>query len=657
VEQQHEPGVSDPNRPVGIARLGIGLLQGIIAWWLLELVPAFNWAINGRPSGVLWWSQQHPMVFATLALVTAFVPVIALAEIGRMQRRRLGIYLATATAVLAVLVAYDIWREPIETTWTSNAVRIWPSAGLVFCAGFGVFIVNQLMEHRTHRHRLFTEYAAHFEDSWMRGFQFFVSLFFTLLVWGVLELGKGLFDLIHLDWFGHMIEHNWFRCPALAFAFAASVHITDVRPALLRGMRNLGLTLLSWLLPLVVVLGCSFLGALFFTGLQPLWSTRFAATILLWATAVTLVLLNAAYKDGDPENLPVLPLRWAGRVAGPMMLVLTVLAIYAIAQRVGQHGWTPQRVRSSSVALVALIYSGGYTWATIASGLWIKRLEKVNVTASLTILAVLVLLLTPIADPARLAVNSQVSRLKAGAIAPGKFDYQFLRFDSGRFGTDALAALARNANADIASRARQAQASDQRTYQSADSPDPATTEPALSHVIVYPHGAVLPADFVPKNLGENARFGPDCLHNGHPCDIVIWNRAAQGSPLLIVHERIDAPRSGSAAAQAAAVAVDGAGNPSSVFGRDAKGNWSQVGHIDHLGCPGVLDALRNGQFASVRPAHDDLQAGSVRLNFTPDATDSACPVAKPARLQPAPASSNDATAPAHMGPAFGNPGG
>jgi hypothetical protein len=119
-----------------------------------------------------------------------------------------------------------------------------------------------LLEHRERGNRLWAAYADHFEDSWMRGFQFVVALIFAGLVWGVLELGRSLFDLIHLDGFGHMLEHNWFRCPMLAMAFAGSVHITDVRPALLHGMRNLGLTLLSWLLPLIVALGWSFLLAL-----------------------------------------------------------------------------------------------------------------------------------------------------------------------------------------------------------------------------------------------------------------------------------------------------------------------------------------------------------------------------------------------------------
>ena len=80
----------------------------------------------------------------------------------------------------------------------------------------------------------------------MRGFQLVVSLIFALLVWGVLNLGAELFGLIHITAIRTLIEHNWFRSPALAMAFAAPVHLTDVRPSLLRGVRNVGLTLLSW---------------------------------------------------------------------------------------------------------------------------------------------------------------------------------------------------------------------------------------------------------------------------------------------------------------------------------------------------------------------------------------------------------------------------
>ena len=519
----------------------------------------------------------------------------------------------------------------------------------MFCAGLGLFITNQLMEHRTRGLRLFADYATYFEDSWMRGFQLVISLVFGLLVWGVLELGKALFDLIHLDWFGYMIEHNWFRSPVLAIAFAASVHLTDVRPALLRGMRNVGLILLSWLLPLVVGLGVGFLVALVFTGLAPLFGTRFAATILLWSVAITLVYLNAAYNDGDPAHWPVLPLRWAGRLAGPMMFALAMLAAYAIGLRVGQHGWTPQRVRAAAVALVALVYGGGYGWAALSRGPWLQRLERVNVVASLLILVVLLALFTPLADPARLSVGSQVGRLTAGKVAPGKFDYQFLRFDAGRIGIDALADLTHSANRDIAARARLALANGLRQYGDQSEPDPTLTEPALSHVSVYPKGATLPGDFVAANIGDPG-FGRSCLHDGHPCDIIVLTGAVQGSPLLIVEQRhVQDPHS-----EWSAENLD-RGAPRPVFGRGSDGKWGQVGFVGGVGCPGVLDALRKGQGKAVRPDHDDVMIGGFRLPYTPGNQPSdTCNVPRPVATPSAP---SDASAPAQMGPAFGRPGG
>ena len=639
MDGDREAGIGLNLRGVAAMRLGIGLGQGLIAWWLLELVPPVTYGQPEKSAAELvWWSHQHPMPFAILALLTAFVPTVALAEAGRMRGRALARYLAALTVFLAALAAYDIWRDPLDAGWRSEGARIWPSATLVFCAGAGVFIVNQVLEHRERGFALYRDYDSHFEDSWMRGFQFAISLAFTLLVWGVLELGKGLFDMIHLDWFGRMIGHNWFRCPVLAVAFAASVHITDVRPALLKGMRNLGLTLLGWLLPLVVLLGWGFLVALGFTGLAPLWSTRFAASLLLSLTAVTLVLLNAAYKDGDPANAPVAPVRWAGRAAGPMMLAMTLLAVIAIGFRVGQHGWTPQRIRSGAVAAMALVYACGYTWAALDRAAWLQRLERANVTASIALLGVLALLVTPIADPARLAVNSQAARLHAGTIAPDKFDYQLLRFDTGRYGTAALAALASDPLASIASHARLAQALKQRDYGCCDGGSGSRTEPPLAHATIYPAAAALPKGFPPTDPDNGFRLD-DCLSDGSPCDIILWNGSSHGEPLVIVK----------------LTARDRVGEGMRVFGRELKGTWQEIGQLQNGDCPGALDALRTAKIEAVRPLHDDLMANGVRLRFKPaNSIGDRCPA--PAKAPTPPSPPRDASAPPHMGPGFGNPG-
>lgn len=633
----------EPQAIVGPLRLAIGFAQGIAAWLLLELVGSTSVLLADGSYGVkpdLFWSARHPTAFAAVALITAFVPVVALAELGRMRARRLAIYLAAITAALILLTFYDILRDPFES---GVEPRIWPSGGLILCAGIALFIVNQLLEFRETGQRFFTHYALHFEESWMRGFQFVLSLGFTLLVWGVLLLGAALFDLIHVTWFGEMLEHNWFRCPVLGLAFAASVHITDVRPALLRGMRNLGLTLLAWLLPLITALGAAFLAAILINGVGPLWETRRAAAILLTAVSVTLVLLNAAYKDGDPAHAPAAFVRWAGRIAGPVMLVLALLAIWAIALRVGQYGWTPQRVRSAATAAMGLYYSAGYTWAALDRATWLKRLERVNVTASFAVLAILIGMLTPLADPARIAVSSQVARLHSGKVSPDKFDYGLLRFDTGRAGTEALAALTNDPNPDIAARAKRARDSDLRSYGTEETPDAAVTEAPFAHAKVYPAGAVLPPDFRNTDWKKKDTYGAQCLRNGKPCDIIILQGGGTNAQTILV---LDTDQDLQLQSNAPA------------FERAQPGDWIRMGTFRNLDCAPVIAALRAGKVARVRPQFDDFEAGGIRLEVERLNSFVPCPAPPPkaAPTSTTPGKPADARAPAGLGPAFGNPG-
>ncbi len=593
-DQSYRPSEIDTRR-VGAIRLAIGAVQGIVAWLLLELVPPmFGIWERSPPDQAMWWSNRHPGLFAVLVLVTAVMPVVAMVQVGRMRWRRLVVYLAVTIAALAVIAMQDIYRQP----WDGTIRRVWPSASLLFCAAIGQFILNQLIEHHERGHRLFDHYAEHFEDSWMRGFQLAVSLLFTLLVWGVLALGGGLFDLIHLDWFSRMIAHNWFRCPVLAMAFAASIHITDVRPALLKGVRNLGLTLLSWLLPLIVLLGCGFLVALIFTGLQPLWNTRNAATILIWSAAVTLLLLNAAYKDGEPAHAPVAPIRWAGRIAGPMMLVFTILTAFALAQRVGQYGWTGERVWLGAVTAIALLYAGGYTWASVDRSSWLKRLERVNAAVSLAILVVLAVFLVPVADPTQLAVSDQLARLKAGKVIPARFDYEYLRFKAGRYGAGALARLMKSDNAEISARAKMARKAKEPSSRWADIPVGAITEPAFSHATVYPRGSGLPADFRSVNWADQNVSDNHCLKNGSPCEIFLLGKAPVS--LLLVRDELKGEQAGLA----------------TVYRRGASEMWERYGTVRSLSCPGVVDALRKGEATPLPKLDSDLQANGVRLVVT-----------------------------------------
>src|SRR5690606_40389906 len=69
--------------------------------------------------------------------------------------------------------------------------------------------------------------------------------------------------------------------------------------------------------------------------------------------------------------------------------------------------------RSAAAALLVAIYAGGYAFAAVRPGPWMRPLEPTNVIAAVATLAVILALFSPLADPARLSVNDQMRDRKS----------------------------------------------------------------------------------------------------------------------------------------------------------------------------------------------------------------------------------------------------
>jgi hypothetical protein len=134
------------------------------------------------------------------------------------------------------------------------------------------------------------------------GLQLAAIVGFCAALWASLALGAALFEIIKLNFLKELMREQWFSIPVTTVAAGLAVHVTDVRPALVRGMRTLAHTLLAWLLPVLTLLAGGFVLSLPFTGLAPLWATRSATPILLGVAAGLVILINAAYQDGAEER-------------------------------------------------------------------------------------------------------------------------------------------------------------------------------------------------------------------------------------------------------------------------------------------------------------------------------------------------------------------
>jgi len=580
---------------IGAVRIAIGFLQGVVLWALTE-------AADDKV-----WPATTPGLFGALAMIAMFAPFVLLGGLTQLRPRTLAIWAVFAAAVLAALGLHDMVRRGDlgENPWISPQLMTFAAAGL--------FIAHHLVEGGDAERKLLARYPRYFDTAWKHGVQLVLSAGFVGVFWIVLFLGAALFNLIGVKFVGDLIEKPWFFMPATGAMFAAAVHLTDVRPGLIRGIRTVALTLLSWLLPVLALLAAAFLLTLPFTGLQPLWETRSAAGILLSAAAVLIVLMNAAYQDGEPDGVVPPVLRFAGRLGGLLLVPLVALSIYALWLRIGQHGLTPDRIVGAACALVGTVYAVGYAWAALRLGRWLRRVEATNVTAAFLILAVLLVMFSPIADPARLSVNDQVARLAAGKVTPEKFDYAFLRFDGQRYGREALLTL-KSKGGEVGKRASEALARDKNERWIDRRKPEAMTAAAID---VWPKGRTLPGSFLTASL-ENAGGDRPVCTTARRCDaaFVDLNRDGREEILLTQWGR----------AFAYTVSPDD--------------KWTGAGTYAIGECTDGSDIaklFRDGPLKASAPRWDDLEIAGRRFSITPYAKPCETKIKAADRVAPEPA--------------------
>ncbi len=557
------------------ARLAIGLAQGLA---LFGLHKAFDAKV---------WPATNPAAFWPLVLSAAFVPLLILGGLSTFRRGALIAWAALAAALTIGLAHHDIVRQFVE----SGLHELQPSASLSVALVLALFVAHHLIAAADQERRLVAPYAVYFDVAWKDGVQLAMTCLFVGVFWAVLRLGALLFGLIGIKTFGEIIAKDWFAIHATTLVFAGAVHLTDVRASLIRGVRTVALALLSWLMPLMALIAVAFIAALPFTGLKLLWATKASTAVLLWSAAVLVLLINAAYQDGDLERRPPFVLRGAGRLAAGVLVPIIGVAAYGLWLRIGQYGWTPERIMASACVLIGSCYALGYVAAALSPGRWLGRLETTNIATGVIIIVVIIALFTPIADPARIATADQVGRLEAGKIAPDKFDFNFLRFKAARYGMEALRslkAIKSGPNAAVIAGLAADALKRQSEWEGAPASRPLTF---AAKITVYPKGAVLPESLLRQNWA--GVDGVPCLPSAEACDAFFVDLDGDGTPEVLLGE----------------------GANLQVFQTEPGGAWKAIGSIEPIN-PNLLKGLREGRFKTVRPRWQDLDVDGHRARLS-----------------------------------------
>jgi hypothetical protein len=355
--------------------------------------------------------------------------------------RRLRRFLGSLALLLALFCAYWLWSVfPSDSeiyvlpTQNMNLTRI----------SIAAFLILPFFQCRIASWSWRVPYSDIFFQLCRNVFLLFQAVIVTAVFWALLLTASLLFDIIGLTFVPQIIFNPLVAFPLTSLTIALSITLALKHP----GVDSVGrwiLAVLAWLLLPFSILSTVFVVSLLFSGLQNLWNTGQASTLMLLLQFATILLANAAWLDGTRNPFSNKVVEFIAKLSLlPCLPIYTALCFRSLGLRIQQYGWSVDRIHATFFVVVAGIWGLGYAGSVFLRQ-WPSAIGRINTTATLILVFIVVAMNSPILDPYRLSANNQVERLLEGSARAENFDFLYLRFNLGRYGNYALSRL-RNAN-------------------------------------------------------------------------------------------------------------------------------------------------------------------------------------------------------------------
>ena len=276
------------------------------------------------------------------------------------------------------------------------------------------------------------------------------SLAFVGITFMLAWLIAMLFDLIGIDLVKELLKKEWFSWMLAGFAFGAALGLLRERDALVATLQRLVMVVLGVLAPVLAAALVLFLASLPFTGLTKLWDSSVPATpLMLVAGAGAILLANAVFGNGAEDRATNRVLRGASLALVLTVLPLAIIAALSLGQRIGQYGWTPERIWGVVAVAIAIGY-GLVGWWSVAKGRvnFDDLLRPLQTKMAIGLCGIALFLALPVLDFGAISASSQMDRFANGKVKPEEFDWKAMAFDFGPAGRERLAEIAKRGPAD-----------------------------------------------------------------------------------------------------------------------------------------------------------------------------------------------------------------
>lgn len=420
--------------------LCLSLAQGLVLLWLWRAADA-----------EVWPSQTPGINFPLWALAIVWPGMLLFCMDAGNRLRTLALVSAFA-ALVALVAGYLGW---LASPFGEFPVS-WLIASAVLSLLVACFLALFFLQSWAGRHRL--TYDALFALSWRNFLVAALAVLATVVFYGVLLLWGALFSAIGIPFFADVFAEDWFLFPVLALALGLAIDIFRRLVTLIDGIAGLLAGLLRLLLPLAVGVQAAFLIMLPATGLAPLWGTGSGTSLLLCLAGFVLFATNAVYQPEVETPYPAVVHRalYVGIALSP---VITALAAYGLYLRIDQYGWSVGRCWGVTICAFFVLLAVGYAWRIVrVRDAWPGGLGRVNTVVAAALLAVLLLVNSPLLDFRSITLASQWQRVERGEVAIEDFDFYYAKSTLARHGwrkTQALIAEYETADPALAQQIRE----------------------------------------------------------------------------------------------------------------------------------------------------------------------------------------------------------
>jgi len=472
---------------------GLGLATGIAVHLLLGNMPSYR---------MEWTALQ----LALLMGVTLFAAVI-----GFTIERRLWWASILFAAVVGVVAGLVTWWNGGPTDWSSSG--IWRTLSLLLAVAIAAPLFQAARDEGAPR----TPYASVHDYAWTNVVLWCACWLFVLISFLMLWLLASLFQLIKIGLLHDLLMENWFWRALIGLAFGGALGLLREHDAVVRLLQRVVATVLAVLAPVLAVGLALFLVALPFTGLQALWDATSQTTPLLLSCAMgALILTNAVIGNRSEEERRSPPLRFGAVTLALVLLPLAILAAVATGLRVGQYGYTPDRLWAIVFVGIAILYGAAYLGSLILGRLeWTAKVRPANLMLAFAICGLGLVLATPLISFNHISTEDQLARLKDGRTKLDRFDWKALAFDFGQPGKNALARLSQSPDPKVKVPAQQAMAAKNRWDFPEKRPVRADRkQEVLANARILPAGASLPPGLA-EEMNEYT-----CTR-GRPCTLFV----------------------------------------------------------------------------------------------------------------------------------------